>query len=148
MPPKRTVLNSAGLAPCRVPVGLALRRLVLFLALLFFGTGSGAAAGAAQHPGAAPAVDHGSAVDHVATAISLDIDGRPLGDPRADAPCESDTTDEGDADADGVTNGFEVSGVQSSRPLHTDTWTAVSSRSRSCCSPRAPPVSALLAPRQ
>lgn len=149
MPPKRTVLNSAGISPSRIPVGLALSRLPLLLALILFGTGSGAAAGAPHRSDAAPTVDYdGSAVDRLATAFGIDADGRPLDSPRADEPCESEPSDEGGADADGVTSGFEASDVQPSRPLHAEAGTPVCLRSRTCCSPRAPPRFPLLASRQ
>lgn len=149
MPPKRTILNSAGVSPSRVPVRVALSRLLILLALVLFGTGSSRAVGSPRQPDATPTVDrYGSAVERLSTAAVIDADGRPLGLPRADAPCESESSDEGDADAGGVTKAGETLDIQASHPLHPEQGPRICSRSRSSCSPRAPPQSSLLASHQ
>lgn len=148
MPPKRTVLNSAGTSPAVVLVRVALSRLLVLLALILFGPGSSTTVDAAWHPDATPTDRHGSDIERLAAAGLGDADGRPMGFPRADAPRESETSDEGDADSEGVTNALETLGIQASHPLHAEQGPLISSRSRSSCSPRAPPQSSLLASRQ
>lgn len=149
VPPKRTISNSAGASPSRVPVRVALSRLLVLLALILFGTGSSTAVGAPQRPHATPTVDRdGSAVERLATAVIVDADGRPAGLPRADVPSESESSDEGDADAGGVASAVETLGIQTSHPLHTEQGPRIASCSGSSCSPRAPPHASLLASHQ
>jgi hypothetical protein len=152
--PKRTVLNSAGIPAGTVLFWLARRLPLVLLAVALLGSRADVLSGAvAPSPitveaGLRTAGEELSLVEQAAGRATLQPGGRPLGSSHAEAPCESETSDEGDANGDGVPEQLQTRGIQPSRRLHAESSTPLTSRTHSSSTPRAPPASSSPAPVQ